>query len=164
MPHVESPALDTENTIVFQPADLAEIVNSVFETMMNTSVTECDAPWFESGDRMSSSVQLIGAWCGAVMLECSREVACRFAAQFLSIDTPAELNDDVIDVFGELANMVGGNLKCILSPGIHLSMPSVVSGRDYAHRICGVEVKERLAFRFEDTHFWVSVLSVDPKQ
>ena len=66
---------------------------------------------------MTSAVQLTGEWNGAVLLECDRGQACRFAARFLSIDLPDAVDDVVRDVLGELANMIGGNLKCVLSAG-----------------------------------------------
>jgi len=59
--------------------------------------------------------------------------------------------------------MIGGNLKCAMPAGVHLSMPSVMEGNDYGLRICGLKVKERLAFECADGHFWVSVLSNEGK-
>jgi CheY-specific phosphatase CheX len=68
--------------------------------------------------------------------------------------------DDVVrDVLGELANMISGNLKCVLTRGIRLSMPSVVDGSDYSVRVCRTEVRERLAFQCAEGLFWITVLS-----
>jgi hypothetical protein len=55
--------------------------------------------------------------------------------------------------------MIGGNLKCVLSQGILLSMPSVMDGSDYSLRVCGVEVRLRLAFQCDDGLFWVTALT-----
>ncbi len=68
----------------------------------------------------------------------------------------------VRDVLGELANMIGGNMKCVLTSGIRLSMPSVVDGGDYSLRICGAEVRERIAFQCAEGTFWVTVLATKP--
>jgi chemotaxis protein CheX len=68
-------------------------------------------------DRLTSAVHLAGDWNGAVLLECDRRQACRFAGRFLSMD-PSDTVDDVVrDVLGELANMIGGNLKCMCWAG-----------------------------------------------
>jgi chemotaxis protein CheX len=68
--------------------------------------------------------------------------------------------DDVVrDVLGELTNMIGGNLKCVLTRGIKLSMPAVVDGSDYALRICGAEIRQRLAFQCAEGQFWVMTLT-----
>jgi CheY-specific phosphatase CheX len=67
--------------------------------------------------------------------------------------------DDVVrDVLGEVANMIGGNLKCVLSKGTRISMPSVIDG-DYRLRVCGAVVRERLAFQCAEGVFWVAVLT-----
>ena len=138
---------------------LAQIVESVFETMMSLEVTESETPWFPGGDRLTSALHLAGDWNGAVLLECDRRQACRFAGRFLSMDPPGTVDDVVRDVLGELANMIGGNLKCVLTPGIRLSMPSIVDGSDYSLRVCGAEVRERLAFQSAEGPFWITVLT-----
>jgi chemotaxis protein CheX len=138
---------------------LAQIVESVFLTMMELEVLPCDAPWNFVGDRMTSLVYLTGDWNGAVMLECDPHQACLFAGRILCMDPPETVDDDVRDVLGELANMIGGNMKSGMSTGVRLSMPSVMNGRDYDVRVCGSEVQNRIAFQCEDGNFWVTVLA-----
>jgi len=139
------------------PGELAQIVESVFETMLSLGVSEGGTPWFPSSDRLTAAVQLAGHWNGAVLVECYPDQACRFAGRFLSTDPPGTVDDVVRDVLGELANMIGGNMKCVLTRGIRLSMPSVVDGSDYTLRICGAEVQYRLAFRSSEGDFWITV-------
>jgi chemotaxis protein CheX len=142
------------------PSELAQIVESVFGTMLRLEAGECTAPWSSSADRMTSSVHLTGDWNGAVLLECNHWQACRFAGRFLSMDPPGAVDDVVRDILGELANMIGGNMKCAMTRGICLSMPSVVDGCDYGVRICGSEVRERLAFQCAEGLFWVTLLGI----
>jgi chemotaxis protein CheX len=151
--------MPTEFTTETLTSALAQIVGSVFETMLSLEVTECGTPWFSGADRMTSALHLAGDWNGAVLFECDRRQACRFAGRFLSMDPPDAVDDVVRDVLGELANMIGGNLKCVLTPGIRLSMPSVVDGSDYSLRVCGAEVRERLAFQSAEGPFWIIVLT-----
>jgi len=127
--------------------------------MMSLDATRSGASWFPSADHLTSAVHLAGDWNGAVLLECDRRQACRFAGRFLSMDPPETVDDVVRDVLGELVNMIGGNLKCVLTQGIRLSMPSVVDGSDYSLRVCGAEVRERLAFDSAEGLFWISVLA-----
>jgi len=70
----------------------------------------------------------------------------------------------VRDVLGELANMIGGNLKCVVTRGITLSMPSVVDGGDYRMRFCRAKLLLQCAFDSSDGVFWVSVLTEPAKQ
>jgi chemotaxis protein CheX len=140
-------------------SELAQIVESVFGTMLRLEVGECRTPWFPGENRLTSAVHLAGDWNGAVLLECDRRQACLFAGRYLSMDPPETVDDIVRDVLGELANMIGGNLKCVLTQGIRLSMPSVVDGSDYALRVCGAEVRERLAFQCAEGVIWITVLA-----
>jgi chemotaxis protein CheX len=96
------------------------------------------------------------------LLECDRREACQFAGRFLSMDSPEAVTDDVRDVLGELANMIGGNIKSAVAAGLSLSMPSVTDGSDYGLRVCGSQVQDRLSFQCEDGPFWVTLLAVAP--
>ena len=138
---------------------LSEIVKSVFLTMMDLELSSSEKPWHPGGDRLTSFVQLTGDWNGAVMFECSRHQACHFAGRILAMDPPETVDDDVGDVLGELANMIGGNMKSGMTTGVRLSMPTVLDGSDYDLRVCRSQVKEKLAFQCADGHFWVTVLS-----
>jgi chemotaxis protein CheX len=138
---------------------LSEIVKSVFLTMMDLELSSSEKPWHPGGDRLTSFVQLTGDWNGAVMFECSRHQACHFAGRILAMDPPDAVDDDVRDVLGELANMIGGNMKSGMTTGVRLSMPTVLDGSDYDLRVCRSQVKEKLAFQCADGHFWVTVLS-----
>jgi chemotaxis protein CheX len=126
--------------------DLARVVESVFQTMIDLEVAVSDAPWTPSPDVITAAVHFAGEWRGAVLVECDARLACHFANRLMGIDLPAAIDDDVRDAMGELANMVAGNLKSVLPRGVGLSMPSVVEGSDYTLRVCGAKAVERLTF------------------
>lgn len=140
-------------------AMVANIVAVVFETTMSLEVSGNAEPLGAAPDRLSAAVHLSGEWNGAVVVECGQTEACRLAGRFLSMDPPEAVDDVVRDVFGELANMIGGNLKSVLSRGIRLSMPTVADGSDYAVRICGSELIERLPFQCSEGLFQVTLLA-----
>jgi chemotaxis protein CheX len=150
--------MSTKIIVEISSGDLAQIVESVFGTMMNLGIGEGGTPWCPSGDRVTAAVHFAGEWNGAVLLECDEGQACRFAGRFLAMDPPDAVDDVVRDVLGELANMIGGNLKCVLMPGVRLSMPSVVIGSDYSLHVCGTEVRERIALGCSEGPFWVTLL------
>jgi chemotaxis protein CheX len=141
------------------PTELAQIVESVFRAMLDLETEECGEPWFPSCDRLTAAVHMAGDWNGAVLVECNPGQACRFAGRFLSMDLPNKVDDVVRDVLGELANMIGGNLKCVLTQGIRLSRPFVVDGSDYSTRVCGAVIHNRLSFRCAEGLFWITVLT-----
>lgn len=156
--HAERTLMPTESTVEIHLGELAQIVESVFRTMVCLEVSECNQSWFPSGDRLTATIHLAGDWPGVLALECDRKQACTFAARFLSMDRPETVDDVVRDVLGELANMIGGNLKCVLAGGIRLSMPCVVDGADHSVRVCRAGVRERLVFECAEGVFSVAVL------
>jgi chemotaxis protein CheX len=141
---------------------LTQTVEAVFLNMMSLEVSPSGTPWAPSHDQLTSAVHLSGVWNGALLFECDRRQACQFAGRFLSMETPEAVTDDVRDVLGELANMLGGNMKSALATGLSLSMPSVTDGSDYGLRVCGSEVQDRLAFQCADGPFWVTLLAMAP--
>jgi len=126
--------------------------------MMNLDVFPSDASWDHTGERLTACVHLTGDWNGAVLLDCNPRQACLFAGRMLSMAPPGIVDDDVRDVLGELANMIGGNMKSGMATGVRLSMPIVMEGHGYDMRICGSQVLERVAFQCTAGHFWVTVL------
>ncbi len=138
---------------------LEQIVKSVFTTMLELEVSVTEAPQKPAGSRLASFVQLTGDWNGTVLLECSPQQACALAGRVLCMDPPSAVDDDVRDAMGELANVIGGNIKSGMSVGVSLSMPIVMDGKDYDLRVCGAEIWERLNFECTDGPFWVTVLA-----
>ena len=142
--------------------ELAQIVASVFETMMSLEACQCGTlgcSWGRpSPDRVRAMVRMTSGWSGAVLVECGHEQARRFTGRFLAMAPPDSVNDLVRDVLGELANMIGGNLKCVLKGGMRLSMPRV--GNADEAPLQDTRVHQRLAFQTEEGPFQVSVVRV----
>jgi chemotaxis protein CheX len=75
---------------------------------------------------LSSWVDIVGPWTGTVVLSTGRETAAGLTRALLGDHAPAELDDeDVADAFGEIANVVGGNVKAALPGPSALSLPDV---------------------------------------
>jgi chemotaxis protein CheX len=79
----------------------------------------------------------------------------------MGIPTPIQFDDDVCDALGELANMIGGNLKSVLPRGVSLSLPSVVQGNSYSLRVCGGHRNNRMSFTGPDGPFWVTLVETE---
>ena len=151
------------NSISRAPSELAQVVESVFQTMMHIDVEQSlDVPT-PRGEMVTAAVYLTGSFQGAVLLHCPPWQACGLAAEFLNKTPSSSVDDDVLDVMGELANMVAGNLKCTLLPGTHLSIPSVTQGSDSALRLCGTRPIQRSAFRTPLGPVWVTMFSNQSK-
>ena len=141
-------------------SELAQIVEAVIENMLGVEAVRCPTPWFPSDTRLTARVQMSGAWNGAVQLECDRNLACEFTRRFLSAAQSPPCNDVVRDMLGELANMIGGNWKCSLGRGIHLSTPAVADGGGSRLSTGAGEIQEQLAFQCSQGIFWVTILAL----
>jgi chemotaxis protein CheX len=151
-----------ERKVVIAPVNadmVAQIVESVFVTMLDLEVYPDMTEWLPSDENLTSWVELSGEWEGAVLFECNRWQACQFTGNFLSMDAPSDVTDEVRDVLGELANMIGGNVKCAMANGLGLSMPSVSDGNDHRLPLRGFEMQERIAFLCALGPFWVTLLT-----
>jgi CheY-specific phosphatase CheX len=137
---------------------LVRTVGSVFITMLGLDVFPSEISRRPTGDRLTSFVQLTGDLNGVVLLECTRRQACRFAGRVLSTDPPDTVDDDVRDVLGELANVIGGNMKCGMSTAASLSMPTVMESSGNDLKIFGSNIRDRLTFQSSEGHFWVTIL------
>ncbi len=77
-------------------------------------------------DALSSWVDVVGPWTGTVVLTTGRETAAGLTRALLGEHAPDELEDeDIVDAFGEIANVVGGNVKAALPGPSALSLPDV---------------------------------------
>lgn len=144
----------SESSLKVSTEDLTQIVQSAFESMLDLEVSWCDAPWFAGNDRLTAVIHLAGSWSGAVLLECSPDLACQLAGHFLSIDPPVAVDAMVRDVLGELANIIGGNLKSALAQGLHLSMPAIVDGS-----VPVGTAGDRLSFACAYGPLWMTVMA-----
>jgi chemotaxis protein CheX len=152
---MESPEAVTD----FGPI-VTQIVENVFQTMIGLDVKAVDTPFCPTGEVITSIISLAGTWKGAVLVRCGIEEAFDFTSRMIGIDPPTNLNDDVRDAMGELANMVGGNLKSVLPSGVGLSLPTVVWGHDYTMQICRAGTTRQWTFQANDITFSVGVIKV----
>jgi chemotaxis protein CheX len=77
-------------------------------------------------DALSSWVEIVGPWTGTVVLTCGRSTAEELSRSLLKEHAPPVLDqDDIEDALGELANVVGGNVKAVLPGPSVLGLPEV---------------------------------------
>ncbi len=71
-----------------------------------------------------------------------------------------EMGDDVNDALGEIANMLGGKVKMVLSKGgmdINLSIPTIISGEEYSINSMAESDTVVVPFTHEGQRFLVSL-------
>ena len=114
--------------LVVNESDLAKMIDQVWTSYLDPDGLN---PLIRTGDDtqpsdVHSSVTISGSWTGHLVYACSAVAARRAAVAFLDVASAEVSSDDVSDVLGELANIVGGNVKAMLPPGCVLSLPQVV--------------------------------------
>jgi chemotaxis protein CheX len=146
------------SAIAVQQEDVEQIVETVFSTMTGIELEKTGVPCTVPAGLMTAAVYLAGGWEGAVLVHCFPQQACDFASSFLGLPPSPAVTDNVRDVLGELANMIAGNLKCILCPGIKLSVPSVVDGDGCSLRVCRGHTIFQSRFGTAKGPFWLTVI------
>ena len=147
--------------MIVQEQDIREITGAVW-----TSVLQVDAAADLGGltaelppNALTGCVQISGAWEGAVTLQCSIDLARAAAGTMFDRAPDATSADEIRDALGELANMVGGNIKALLPAPTHLSLPIVVEGDRAALSIRDTEAVQTVWFASHGQPFVVTVLS-----
>jgi len=107
---------------------------AAFETMLGCKLTR-GTPYVKNDAQphheVSSVIGLSGKAQGTVVLGLSREAAIS-ATEVLLKERPTEINADVTDAVGELANIIAGGAKAKLGHlNLSVSMPTVITGKSH---------------------------------
>jgi chemotaxis protein CheX len=134
----------------------------VFSTMVMMDVQDAE-PLSESVTQfhcsITSMVGLAGTYTGILSLHCPIPLALKITGNMLGMDVD-EMCEDVNDALGEIANMLGGYVKQVLSKGgldINLSIPTVISGEEYSINAMSDSNCVAIPFTFDGERFLVSL-------
>lgn len=115
---------------------IVEVTKEIFETMIMVDVTPGEALTEHVSKfrfSLSAIVGFAGFKQGNLAIHLPEAVAKGLTGDFLGMDVE-EINEDVQDAMGELANMLAGSMKPFISEEggkVDLSLPSVVYGEEY---------------------------------
>lgn len=122
----------TPPTPVLAAQDLVEITADVWSAFL---LAEDDVPLLPTApgapaeDAVHATVEVSGSWAGRVDLVLDGPSADRATRALLRLDAGSPVApDDVFDAVGELANMVGGNVKSLAPEPSRLGLPAVGRG------------------------------------
>jgi chemotaxis protein CheX len=115
---------------------IIDATKEVFSTMVAMEVEDC-YPLAEQVTQFHCSVTgmvgMAGSYTGMLSIHCPAPLAMKITSNMLGMDVE-EVGEDVSDALGEIANMLGGHVKQVLSKGgldLNLSIPTVISGETY---------------------------------
>lgn len=133
----------------------------VFSTMLSM---ELEREIFSGSIRsnLTSMIGLGGGIRGVLAIHCPASVAKAITAGFVGIEVE-ELDEDVKDAIGEIANMVAGNLKvsyASIGVNVELAIPTSIVGEKY--RVSGMGEAKRIVVpvKMSEGPFWVELMVV----
>lgn len=122
-------------------SDLTEMVEQVWMSYLDPEGVSPLIPTYDENQpsEVHSSVSISGSWAGHVVYASSASAARRAAGAFLAMEPDEVSEEDLSDVLGEMANIIGGNVKAMLPPGAFLSLPHVMLAPESAARYPNAE-------------------------
>jgi chemotaxis protein CheX len=131
---------------LLRDADIVSVVADIGTALLGLELAPGPVAGQNIGKMLTGCVQITGAWAGAVSVDCSATLARRVAEGMFGAEPGAVSDEEVHDAIGELANMVGGNLKALLPGPSALSLPSITQGSDYRTNVQGTALTNEVAF------------------
>lgn len=123
----------------FSKETILQIAGDVWNLVLEMDIEPSDAvviPVVKEGF-VTGCVNISGAWEGTVVLDCSEDMAKQAAVVMFEMELDEIGEEEINDAVGELANMLGGNIKSLLPEPCKLSLPVVVQGNGYSTNIPG---------------------------
>ncbi len=113
-------------TALIDEATVESIANEAWLALVGEDEVLVPLPGELPADVVSAWVDVVGPWTGSVVLTTARQTAAELTRALLGDAAPELLDhEDVADAFGEIANVVGSNVKAAL-PGVStLGLPEV---------------------------------------
>ena len=145
--------------MIISNEDLLTFAESVWSSILDMKLLPGDDDATTSPESVIACVQVTGDWEGAVTVRCSKEQASNMAAAMFGMDAADLSEEEIRDAMGEIANMVGGNVKG-LAPGTNtLALPTVARGDETAITITKSKQVNRVVGMTEDEAIVFTVFS-----
>jgi chemotaxis protein CheX len=111
-------------TALLDPATVQSIADEVWPSLVGDGEAFVPVPVAPPAEVVSAWVDIVGPWTGSVVLTCAPSTAQALTENVLMTRPPAVVDDeDVADALGELANVLGGNVKAALPGPSVLGLP-----------------------------------------
>jgi chemotaxis protein CheX len=146
--------------LVSDPRNLDASVEEVFQLMLGVACKRDISPLNHETESVTAVVGFGGLLSGACVFRSGSRAAMRVAALMTGMEI-ASVDDTVKDAIGEIGNMLAGAWKGRvpdLAANCGLSVPAVITGRDYHLHVQAPEFQLHHIYRFEDESFEVTII------
>lgn len=147
---------------------IIDSTQAVFDTMLMMSLTpgiSLTEKVYKFQDSISGMLGFAGEIQGMLTIHCPQDVAFAITSTLIGLDVD-EVDDDVKDTVGEMANMILGGIKDgFIEQGvqINLAVPTILAGRSY--RVSGMDdaLWTTVPFYLDEGEFLVELKLKAPK-
>jgi chemotaxis protein CheX len=113
-------------TELLDAGTVQSIADEVWPSLVGDGEAFVPVPVPPPADVVSAWVDILGPWTGSVVVSCAPATAEALTASVLMTRPPEVVDDeDVADALGELANVLGGNIKSVLPGDSRLGLPRI---------------------------------------
>ena len=124
--------------------ELTGLTSGVWESFLGLPIAPCAPTAMPAGPVLTTSVSISGGWNGSVSLTLPEPLAVHAAAAMFGMGPDEVATDEVNDAVGELANIIGGNIKGLIEEPCTLSLPVVARGSDYSVSVPGTQLQQEV--------------------
>jgi len=145
---------------VSDPKNLDATVEEVFKMMLGIDCRRDQGPLATEAESVTAVVGFGGLLSGACLFKSGSSTAIRIASLMTGMEFN-EVDDTVKDGIGEIGNMLAGAWKGKvpdLAANCGLSIPAVITGREYHLHVQAPEFKLVHAYKFDGGSFEVTIV------
>ncbi len=141
---------------------IVETTEEIFNTMIFLDVsanTPLEQGKQDLGCHVSAMIGLTGGFSAMLGIHCPEAVGLAISGAMLGIEIE-EIDADVKDALGEIANMLAGGLKERFSTediGLELAIPTAVSGKSYTIASSAKSNRVIIPFNIEQGQFFIEM-------
>lgn len=146
--------------LVSDPKNLDASVDEVFQLMLGVQCRRDRVPLVNQPESVTAVVGFGGLLSGACVFRTGGPAALKMAARMTGMEF-STIDDTVKDGIGEICNMLAGAWKGKvpdLAANCGLSVPAVITGRDYQLHVQAPEFQLVHTYHFEDAGFCVTIV------
>lgn len=105
--------------------ELTEVIEAIWGSTLHMGVerSECSHATECLDDSISAQIDILGETPSLLVLECSEKMASAAARCMFGLEQEDLAPRDLADAVGELVNILGGNIRCLISEDATIGIP-----------------------------------------
>ena len=135
-----------------------QAVRQLFQSMLDLDVAPTSLDRWGCVGPIIGVIHLSGGWDGFVLTGFEPSLADVVASQMMAQPGVPVSEDELRDAVGEVANILAGNLKCLIPAWTEMSIPAVIEGTVSRKMELQSSSIKRLYFTTAHGRFWLTMV------